>query len=73
MPEAISDSVSGYIVPPANPEALATRICEVLLDKRHAAEMGQRAYQVLMEKFTEDIMVRKTEILYDRFVNERLL
>jgi glycosyltransferase involved in cell wall biosynthesis len=65
IPEVISDGISGSVVPAGSAELLAERIVHILLQKDVAERMGLQAYSHLVEKFTEDIMVKKIEEIYD--------
>lgn len=49
LPEAISDGVTGLLVPPGDPEALAGAIAESLANPDHAVEMAEAGRQELME------------------------
>jgi glycosyltransferase involved in cell wall biosynthesis len=64
MPEVVEDRVTGFVVPPNNPEAL----CEKLLWIRdHTAEayaMGQAARRRVLEKFTWPAVVRRCLDIY---------
>jgi glycosyltransferase involved in cell wall biosynthesis len=65
IPEVITDGISGSVVPAGSAELLAERIVHILLQKDVAERMGLQAYSHLVEKFTEDIMVKKIEEIYD--------
>lgn len=51
-PEVIEDGVSGYLVPPGDPAALAGRIRDVLSSEPRRQEMGQRGRQRVAEQFS---------------------
>jgi glycosyltransferase involved in cell wall biosynthesis len=60
IPEAVQDGVTGRVVPPRDPAALADALAEVLDDesRRQAlASAGRRRYE---ERFTDDHMVEET-------------
>lgn len=44
LPEIVDDGVTGYIVPPRNPEALATAIIRLLKDPLTCHRMGEQGY-----------------------------
>ncbi len=52
LPDIIADGVNGYLVPPADPEALLNSIRSMLSDKRKVSEMGTNARQIVVEKFS---------------------
>lgn len=51
-PEAVEDGVSGCLVPPGDPAALAARILDVLRCEKTRRSMGLRAGQRVREHFT---------------------
>ena len=51
-PEAVEDGVSGYLVPPGEPAALAARICHLLRCETTRREMGQRGRDRVREHFS---------------------
>ncbi len=62
--EAVSDGVSGFIVPPEDPEALAAAILRLLDDPGRAREMGQAGRQLVVERFTVDAMMGRVTRAY---------
>jgi glycosyltransferase involved in cell wall biosynthesis len=63
-PEAVEDGVTGLLVPPSDPQALATAIAEVLSDPVRAAAMGAAGREAVVARFGMDRMVHATEQLY---------
>lgn len=70
--EMIEDGVSGYLVPPGDPGALADRIDAVLDDPGEMAEVGRRAQERAQRLFNIDTNVRKTEGLFSRLLRTHL-
>jgi L-malate glycosyltransferase len=70
-PEAIDDGVSGVLVPPADPAALANGICQILGDPALANRLGRAARQSVNERFGMDRMVSATEQLYCSLLEKR--
>jgi Glycosyltransferase len=66
--EAISECVTGFVVPPRNPEAMSRRIIELLNDPDTALAMGLAGRKVIEEKFSLAAQLRDTEALYDRLL-----
>jgi glycosyltransferase involved in cell wall biosynthesis len=64
IPEVVEDGVSGLLVPPADPAALAGAILRLARDRELGREMGRRGRLRLAERFTLDRMVRQTEEVY---------
>ncbi len=57
--EAIDDGVSGFLVRPGNAHELATKIKVMLGNDDRRMEMGRKARQVVIEKFSVERMVAK--------------
>jgi len=64
MPEIVEDGVSGFIVPPNDPVALADRIKWLREHSAEAAAMGSAARQRVLEKFTWPAVVRRCLEIY---------
>lgn len=63
-PEVVQDGVTGFLVPPGNPEALAHAIRQVLENPELASRFGCAGKQRVMEQFSLQRMVEKTQRLY---------
>jgi len=59
--EAIQNNFSGFLVEPNNPSQLALKIKEVLVDQRGQEEMGKRAREVVVRRFSLQSMLENTE------------
>jgi L-malate glycosyltransferase len=70
-PEAIEDGVNGLLVPPADSNALANAISEVLAHPVLAARLGHAARQSATTRFSTEQMVRATEQLYESLLEQR--
>ncbi len=64
MPEIVEDGVSGFIVPPNDPAALADRIGWLRDHPAEAAAMGTAARRRVLEKFTWADVVRRCLRVY---------
>jgi glycosyltransferase involved in cell wall biosynthesis len=51
IPEVVAPSVTGRLVPPADPAALADAVAEVLQDPDSAARMGEHGRAVVQDRF----------------------
>jgi starch synthase len=58
------DGVSGLIVPPEDPTALAAAITRLLADPSKAQEMGAAGKKLASEKFTTDAMMHQITLAY---------
>jgi len=66
--EAIEDGVSGRIVPPRDPDALAAAIAEVLGGGERVRAMTEAAHTRLLERFTVERMTREYLDLYAELI-----
>jgi L-malate glycosyltransferase len=60
IPEAVDDGVTGRLVPPRDPAALAQALAEVLCDEGRRAEWGASGRLRFLERFTAERMVEAT-------------
>jgi glycosyltransferase involved in cell wall biosynthesis len=67
--EIIEDGKTGLLVPPADPDALAEKICELLGNPERAAVLARAARAKLVSTFTLERMIRDYERLYERLLN----
>jgi glycosyltransferase involved in cell wall biosynthesis len=67
--EAILEGVTGFVVPPGDPEALADRIDRLMGDAAMRAAMGEAARLRAEEFFSIETNVRATERLYGEMMN----
>jgi glycosyltransferase involved in cell wall biosynthesis len=64
VPEVIQDGVTGRIVPPGDPWALADGAIELLSDPHRAEVMGRRGQELVVSRFTTDSMVNGLTRVY---------
>lgn len=60
IPEAVVDGVTGRLVPPRDPRALADALLDVLSDPEQREAMGRAGRERFLERFTADRMVEET-------------
>jgi glycosyltransferase involved in cell wall biosynthesis len=65
IPEMIEDGVSGLLVPPNDPEALAGAIVRLLSDHPYADMIAKRGHDLAHDRFCIERMVNSIEALYD--------
>ncbi|MCB2173739.1 glycosyltransferase family 4 protein [bacterium] len=66
--EIFTDRVSGRLVEPGNPEALAEACLELLRSPQTAQQMGEAAYRRFQECFTIEKMVTENERIYEQIL-----
>jgi glycosyltransferase involved in cell wall biosynthesis len=71
--EAVEEGVTGLLVPPGEPVALARALCQVLSDPERARSFGEAGQRRAREQFSLDRMVRDTERLYANLLARRPL
>jgi glycosyltransferase involved in cell wall biosynthesis len=62
--EAVADGVTGLLVPPADPAALAEATLALLRDPARAARMGEAGRAAVRERFSLEAAVRANEQIY---------
>jgi len=65
VPELVENGVTGFIVPPKNPQALAKGLQRLLDDPELRHRMGQLGREKALREFTLDRMLRETERVYE--------
>lgn len=68
VPEVVTDGQTGILVPPANPEALAKAIKELLDKPELAKKYGEAGKRRVLEKFTVDKYIEQLESVYDNLL-----
>jgi L-malate glycosyltransferase len=68
--ELITDGETGWLVPPADAEALAQRITAVLSGKSTGAQVAANGRRFVMANFSMQRMVEAVEQLYDELMRE---
>jgi glycosyltransferase involved in cell wall biosynthesis len=63
-PDQVVEGVTGFLVPPNDPEALADKIQLLLADSELLKKMGKAGRERVMTEFPVERMVRETEAVY---------
>lgn len=63
----VKDGVNGYLVRPRNSREIADRVNKLLADEPLRKRMGERAKQIVLERFTWDKITKRFERLYTKF------
>jgi glycosyltransferase involved in cell wall biosynthesis len=69
-PEVVVEGVTGYLVPPADPAALAGKIVHALAAGPRLREMGERAAQRIRDEFTFAAQAAQYQRLFARLAPE---
>lgn len=70
-PDIVRDGVTGILVPPRNPEALAEAIIKLLKDKFLRENMSKESKGWVDKKFSVEAMVEKISDLYRELIREK--
>jgi len=70
VPELVKDGVTGLLVPPGDPQALAQALQRLLEDEQLRQRMGEAGRQRALEKFTLDRMLQETQRVYQKVLLE---
>jgi alpha-maltose-1-phosphate synthase len=68
IPEVVDEGVTGYVVPPKDPKAIADAIVKILKDDKLKMEMGENAYKKMKEELSWDIVAEKTKRVYQKVI-----
>ncbi len=69
-PEVVMDGVTGFLVPPADPDGLASKLVVLLRDPSLARQFGENGRRRIHEHFALERMVRDYERLYEQNLSE---
>lgn len=70
-PEVVEHGVTGFLVPPREPEALVATVARLLEQPALAQAMGRAGKQRVAENFSLDRLTQETESLYIRLLMKR--
>jgi glycosyltransferase involved in cell wall biosynthesis len=65
IPEMIEDGVTGLLVPPRDPAALAAAIVRLLKEHSFADTLGRASHDLVHDRFCIELMVKAVEEIYD--------
>jgi glycosyltransferase involved in cell wall biosynthesis len=68
VPELVDPGVTGWLVPPGHPPALAAALKQALADPAARQTMGRNARQRAVEDFSLDALIRRYEAVLDRLL-----
>ena len=70
--DIVEDRVSGLLVPPARPHAIASAVLSILRNPHRASAMAEAGRQRVEERFRLDRMIERTAELYRELVREKV-
>jgi len=69
IPDVVKDRVTGILIPPEDPEAIAKSIVRVLSDRKGAHNMAQKGFERIRDNFSSEKMASKYIALYQELVS----
>lgn len=70
IPEVVDNGVTGYLVPPQDPDSLAKAIIRILQDKELRRQMGQKALEKSRNELSWTAVARKTMDVYRTAIDQ---
>lgn len=70
--EEVVDGVTGLLVPPGDPKALADAITSILADPERAKEMGEEGQRRVEAEFRQERVIAEQVAVYNRLVRKKL-
>jgi glycosyltransferase involved in cell wall biosynthesis len=67
--EAVTDGISGFLVPSDDPDALSAAILRLLSDPSKAKAMGAAGRSLVEERFTVEAMMNRTAGAYRKMLS----
>jgi len=71
MPELVEDQVSGFVIPPKDPKAIARAIESMARDQARTKAMGAAARERIGQVFTAERTVDETRAMYNSLMGAR--
>ncbi len=68
--EQVSDRQTGFIVMPRDPESLAAKLTELIIDIDLRDRFAKKGYERYRQLFSNEIMLEKTAELYDLYLSK---
>ena len=64
LPDTVQHGVSGLLVPPGDPVALADAVAELIADPPRRKEMGRRGRDHCLRRFDVNVTAAEVQALY---------
>jgi glycosyltransferase involved in cell wall biosynthesis len=71
IPEIVLNNLTGLLVPPRDPAALARAILALYRDRELRGRLAERGYEAVRRKFSAEAMADKTIDLYEEFATKK--
>lgn len=70
LPEIITDGITGFLVEPGNPQALAQAMLKAVSNREFAQQIGSTAHRFALNHLTEEKSVDRFIALYERVLQK---
>jgi glycosyltransferase involved in cell wall biosynthesis len=70
-PEVVEDGVTGLLIPPRDPDALAQGLERLLADPAWARQLGAKARAHVREHFSLERLGRQINAIYEELVEKK--
>ena len=70
MPAMVREGVSGFVLEDKDVKGISEKLMLLCGDEKLRKEMGKKSFELMMEKFTVDIMTANIENVYYKVLNE---
>ncbi|MEO8514300.1 MAG: glycosyltransferase family 4 protein [Ignavibacteria bacterium] len=71
MPAMVTEGVSGFILEDKDVKGISDKLKLLCGDEKLRDQMGEESFELMLEKFTVDIMTRNIENVYYRVIEDR--
>ena len=68
IPDVVKDGITGILIPPEDPEAIAKSIVRVLSDRKGAHNMAQKGFERVRDNFSSEKMASKYIMIYKELI-----
>ena len=69
MPEVVKDGINGFVIPVKDFEALASRIIQLLEDRKLRRRLGYTGRQIVESQYTKERVTQDTLSVYRKFIS----
>ncbi|MFP4381246.1 MAG: glycosyltransferase [Candidatus Sumerlaeia bacterium] len=69
--ESVRDGKTGFLVPPADPDALAEALEKLIQDPELRKQFGNAGHDMVLEEFTVEQLAKNTEAVYKKVLADR--
>jgi glycosyltransferase involved in cell wall biosynthesis len=71
IPESVHNNINGFLVPERNPDALADRCVQILINPELSNRMGREGRKIVQRQFSANVMAEKYHALYKRLLRDK--